>query len=207
MELSAVKTSYARWAPVYDKTFGAVTNPGRRAAVDYINAQTGTKVLEVGVGTGLALRHYQSDRHVTGIDFSADMLKKARKKVQDLGLLHVDALLQMDARKLDFPDHHFDTVAAMHILSVVPDPKTVMAEMARVCKPGGKIIITNHFARETGFLAAVERMSAPFANLLGWHSDFEIDVILGRPDLAIVEQKTLPPAGMMTFLVLQKNAC
>lgn len=206
MELHAVKATYARWAPVYDKTFGAITRAGRRAAVDYINAQSGTKVLEVGVGTGLALPHYKSDRQVTGIDFSADMLGKARKKVQELGLHHVKDLQQMDARNLDFPDHHFDAVAAMHIVSVVPDPQKVMAEMARVCKPGGKIIITNHFARETGFLSVVERMSAPFANLLGWHSDFDIDNVLGRSDLAIVEQKTLPPVGMMTFLVLQKNA-
>ena len=78
MELNAVKTSYARWAPVYDKTFGAITNAGRRTAVDYINEQGAEKVLEVGVGTGLALPNYRSDLKVTGIDFSEDMLAKAR---------------------------------------------------------------------------------------------------------------------------------
>ncbi len=71
--------------------------------------------------------------------------------------------------------------------------------------PGGVIVITNHFARETGLLARIERIAAPFANLLGWHSDFEVSTVLGQPDLSVIEQNSLPPAGMMTFLVLQKG--
>jgi phosphatidylethanolamine/phosphatidyl-N-methylethanolamine N-methyltransferase len=205
LELNAVKTSYARWAPVYDKTFGAITNVGRRKAVDYINAQDATTVLEVGVGTGLALPNYRSDLDVSGIDFSGDMLAKAQAKVDLLGLDHVKSLRQMDARNLDFDDASFDVVAAMHIISVVPEPERVMAEMTRVCKPGGLIVITNHFARDTGILAWIERRTAPFANLLGWHSDFEINTVLKQPELAVIEQKPLPPMGMMTFLVLRKE--
>lgn len=204
LELNAVKTSYARWAPVYDKTFGAVTNVGRRTAVDYINAQDAGNVLEVGVGTGLALPNYRHDLAVTGIDFSEDMLAKAQAKVEQRGLDHVQDLRQMDARSLDFPDASFDVVAAMHIISVVPEPERVMAEMARVGKLGGLIVITNHFARETGMLARIERLSAPFANLLGWHSDFELSTVLKQPNLTVIEQRSLPPMGMMTFLVLQK---
>ena len=126
--------------------------------------------------------------------------------LNSLGLKNVENLRQMDARYLDFPDASFDIVAAMHIISVVPEPERVMAEMARVCKPGGQIVITNHFARETGFLAKLERLSAPFANLLGWHSDFEIGTVLKQPELMVVEQSSLPPMGMMTFLVMEKEA-
>ncbi len=205
MELNAVKTSYARWAPVYDKTFGAITNVGRRKAVDYINAQDAATVLEVGVGTGLALPKYRSDLDVSGIDFSDDMLAKAQAKVDLHRLDHVKSLRQMDARHLDFDDASFDVVAAMHIISVVPDPEQVMSEMARVCKPGGLIVITNHFARDVGMLAWIERRTAPFANLLGWHSDFELNTVLKQPELAVIEQKPLPPMGMMTFLVLRKE--
>ncbi len=104
-----------------------------------------------------------------------------------------------------FPDASFDVVAAMHIISVVPEPERVMAEMVRVCKPGGRLVITNHFARETGLLAQIERLTAPFANLLGWHSDFEITTVLRQPELKVIEKKSLPPMGMMTFLVLQKS--
>jgi phosphatidylethanolamine/phosphatidyl-N-methylethanolamine N-methyltransferase len=66
-------------------------------------------------------------------------------------------------------------------------------------------VITNHFASDKGVLAAVERLTAPFASILGWHSDFEIAKILGEPSLSVVEKKSLPPIGMMTFLVLQKE--
>ena len=79
MELSAVSSSYARWAPIYDKTFGVLTSQGRRRVVDYINGRGG-KVLEVGVGTGLSLPSYMDTVEVTGIDYSPEMLEKAVKK-------------------------------------------------------------------------------------------------------------------------------
>ncbi|AFO88728.1 phosphatidylethanolamine N-methyltransferase PmtA [Phaeobacter inhibens] len=204
MDIKAVESSYARWAPVYDKTFGAITNVGRRRAVGYVNEHRSGRVLEVGVGTGLSLPLYKSHLKVTGIDFSEDMLRKAKKRVAENKLHHVEALRQMDARALDFPDATFDTVSAMHVLSVVPDPEKVMGEIARVLKPGGKVVITNHFLREQGVLAFIERVSAPFANVLGWHSDFELDTILGEDHLSLEHHQPLPPFGLMTFLVLSK---
>jgi len=204
LDIKAVQASYARWAPIYDRTFGAVTNAGRRRAVSHINARSG-RVLEVGVGTGLSLPHYKADLMVTGIDFSEEMLRKAREKVQQLNLRQVVQLHRMDAREMDFPDNHFDSVAAMHVLSVVPEPEKVMSEIVRVCKLGGEVVITNHFMRENGVLAALERHSARFANLIGWHSDFEIGTILQEKDLSVEERKSLPPFGMMTFLVLHKS--
>jgi len=203
MELSAVSSSYARWAPIYDKTFGVLTSQGRRRAVDYINARGGS-VLEVGVGTGLALLSYKDSVEVTGIDYSPDMLEKARLKQQGRRLGPVKELLQMDARELSFADNTFDTVAAMHILSVVPEPEKVMAEIARVLKPGGEVVITNHFARDKGFLAFIEKITAPLDNLLGWHSDFEKQRVLGQEALQLTVEKQIPPLGMMTFMVLKK---
>lgn len=204
MDAAAVTRSYARWAPIYDRTFGAVTNRGRARAVAYINARGG-RVLEVGVGTGLALEAYTDEVQVTGIDYSAEMLNKAREKVRMRNLTQVRELRQMDARHLDFPDGHFDTVAAMHVISVVPEPERVMAEMARVTKPGGEIVIVNHFARDHGLLGAVERLTAPLENLLGWHSDFDKARVLGARGLEVLVDQTFPPFGMMTFLVLRKR--
>lgn len=205
MDIGSVKSSYKRWAPVYDKTFGVVTTIGRRSAVDYINTRQG-RVLEIGVGTGLSLPRYQDHLEVTGIDVSADMLAKARKKITRRSLGHVAGIHNMDARSLEFPDHHFDTVVAMYLVSVVPEPERVIGEMARVCKPGGEVLIVNHFARDKGLLALVEKAFAPFAKNLGWHSDFSIHRILGEDGLTIVEQKPLPPLGVFTFLRLQKAA-
>lgn len=204
VKIEAVESSYARWAPVYDRTFGAVTDVGRRRAVSFINNRKG-HVLEVGVGTGLSLPHYGPDVRVTGLDFSAEMLAKAQRKVDALDLDGRVDLQRMDARELAFENATFDTIAAMHVLSVVPEPERVMAEIARVLKPGGKVVITNHFAKDTGVLAGLERVAAPMANLIGWHSDFKMDTILQEPSLQVAELRKLPPLGMMTFLVLEKR--
>ncbi|MCU0815754.1 MAG: methyltransferase domain-containing protein [Cypionkella sp.] len=207
MELNDVRKSYARWAPIYDRTFGQITRAGRRRAADVLNG-LGGRILEVGVGTGLSLPSYRPDVSVTGIDASADMLEKAREKVAELGLKNVEALRLMDARAMDFPDACFDHISALHIMSVVPEPERVMAEMARVLRPGGTIVIVNHFARdpeEKGALPVLERMAAPFAALLGWHSDFSRAHVSRTPGLRLIEEMHLPPFGMMTLLRFRKD--
>ncbi len=204
MDIEAVRASYAKWALIYDQTFGAVTSAGRRRAVAHLNKTPG-RVLEVGVGTGLSLEHYAPHISVTGVDASREMLGKAREKVRERNLANVAALEEMDARNLNFPDNHFDAVVAMHIVSVVPEPERVVAEMARVCKPGGQVLITNHFARANGPLALVEKVGAPFSSTLGWHSDFEIDRVLGEKSLKVIEKRRWPPVGMMTFLLMEKQ--
>lgn len=204
MDITAVKTSYRYWAPIYDLTFGAITRAGRRRAVQHINSRSG-RVLEIGVGTGLSLHHYGAHLDVTGIDVSPDMLDKARKKVAEKGLAHVTRISEMDARALDFPGDHFDMVVAMYVISVVPEPEKVMAEMARVCKPGGEVLIVGHFARTKGMLAAVERLFAPLANLIGWHSDFEMGRVLGVPSLTVTAARPMRPFGIFTFLRQRKS--
>lgn len=203
MDLDAVTSSYRRWAPVYDATFGRITRMGRKRAVAEVNKGSG-RVLEVGVGTGLSLPDYAPHLEVTGIDYSDDMLAIARKRVAEQRLSHVADLRQMDARTLDFPDAHFDTVVAMYLVSVVPEPERVMAEIARVCKPGGQVIIVNHFAREKGLLAWIERAFAPLADKLGWHPDFDRRRILGEPSLSVAEMKPISPVSLFTFLRLRK---
>lgn len=205
MKPESITSSYRRWAPIYDATFGQITHAGRRHATEVAN-QIGGHVLEVGVGTGLALPYYAPGVTVTGIDFSHDMLDRARAKVSEEGLDHVAELRQMDARSLDFPDNSFDMVVAMHLISVVPDPEVVMAEMARVCKPGGQILLVNHFARDEGWLAWFERKFAPFADLLGWHSNFPKDRVMGVDALNLVEEKRLTKLGLFTFLRMEKMA-
>lgn len=205
MDIESVRKSYARWAPVYDRTFGAITDAGRRQAVDLVNSRGG-RVLEVGVGTGMSLPRYRRELEITGVDASGEMLDKARAKAEALRLGNVAALRQMDARRLDFPDASFDVVVAMHVLSVVPEPERVMAEIARVCRPGGGVVVTNHFSRTSGPLAVLERRAAPLADLIGWHSDFEMERVLGEESLKLVESRALPPLGVMTLLLFEKAA-
>jgi phosphatidylethanolamine/phosphatidyl-N-methylethanolamine N-methyltransferase len=205
MQPEAVTATYRRWAPIYDRTFGVFTNPGRRLAVEEVNRRGGD-VLEVGVGTGLSLANYAPHVRVTGIDFSHEMLARAQTKVAEQDLGHVVDLRQMDARCLDFPDASFDTVVAMHIVSVVPEPERVVSEMARVCRPGGEVLILNHFLHEKGPLKTLGRRFAPLAEQLGWHPDFPADRILGTPELEVVETRSSPPFGMFTRLRLRKQA-
>jgi len=203
MRIDQVETAYARWAPIYDWSFGKLTALARRRTMEYVASRQGS-VLEVGVGTGLSLEFYPVGRPVTGIDFSAEMLARARDKAQQGGLPVDPALFRMDARQLAFPDDSFDTVLAMHVLSVVPDPRRVMAEMARVCKPGGEVIITNHFARDTGLLHLAERAISAIPGAVGWHSDFAREVVTETPGLKLARSEELPPLGVMTLVVLEK---
>jgi phosphatidylethanolamine/phosphatidyl-N-methylethanolamine N-methyltransferase len=161
MQVEAIQKSYRRWAPVYDLTFGRITQGGRILAAEHVNAQGGS-VLEVGIGTGLALDYYGPHVQVTGVDLSAEMLREAELKGTRRGLKNLAGLHQMDARELAFPDASFDHVAAMHIMSVVPEPERVLAEMARVVRPGGSVMIANHFAgRAAEGWAIAERLAAP----------------------------------------------
>jgi len=205
MDEEDVREAYRRWAPVYDFTFGKISTAGRRHAVELINASSG-KVLEVGVGTGLSLPEYKSHLDITGIDLAPEMLEKARKRVSEEGLTNVSGLHEMDAGNLQFPDASFDTVVAMYVITVVPDPAKVMRELARVCKPGGQVLLVNHFSQEEGVRGWVERQMAPFADLVGWHSVFDVAKVMICDDLKLVEKQSLRPWGIFTMMHFQKSA-
>lgn len=205
LEADAVRRAYRRWAPVYDFIFGPVTAIGRRAAVACVNRTEG-RVLEAGVGTGIALGLYEPRLKVVGIDLSRDMLEKARRRVARHGMSHVEAILEMDAGALDFPDGAFDTVVAMYVLTTVPEPERVMAEFERVCRPGGEIVLVNHFSAHSGPRAALERALARHASRLGWRPEFPMSIALDRPGLELVEQRSLPPFGIFTLVRLRRRA-
>ncbi|MBN8904224.1 MAG: methyltransferase domain-containing protein, partial [Rhodospirillales bacterium] len=161
LDADAVRAAYRRWAGVYDTLFGGVSSFGRRRAVALVNRLPGRDVLEVGVGTGLALPHYRRDARITGIDLSAEMLEQARKRVAETGLRNVNALLEVDAEATEFPDASFDVAVAMFVASVVPNPRRLLAEVRRVVRPGGNILFVNHFAADRGPRWWVERAMAP----------------------------------------------
>jgi phosphatidylethanolamine/phosphatidyl-N-methylethanolamine N-methyltransferase len=199
----AVLDAYRRWAPIYDYTFGMVAREGRRHAVELINEGAG-RVLEVGVGTGLSLPDYDKHLEIVGIDLSPDMLEKARERVADEELGHVTGLHEMDAADLKFPDGAFDTVVAMYVMTVVPEPEIVMRELARVTKPGGQVLLVNHFSQREGVRGWVERRMAPFADKIGWRSVFDVSRVTVCDDLELVERKSLRPLGLFTMIRFAK---
>jgi phosphatidylethanolamine/phosphatidyl-N-methylethanolamine N-methyltransferase len=199
----AVLDAYRRWAPIYDYTFGRIAREGRRHAVELINEGDG-RVLEVGVGTGLSLPDYDRRLEIVGIDLSPDMLEKARERVASEALGNVTGLHEMDAADLKFPNAAFDTVVAMYVMTVVPEPEVVMRELARVTKPGGQVLLVNHFSQREGVRGWVERRMAPFAHKIGWRSVFDVSRVTVCDDLELVQRKSLRPLGLFTMLRFAK---
>ena len=200
LDADAVRAAYRRWASVYDAVFGGVSSFGRRRAVAAVNQLPGSRVLEVGVGTGLALPHYAPDKRIIGIDLSAEMLARARGRVESQRLGGVEALHEMDAEATGFPSASFDIAVAMFVASVVPNPRRLLAEMRRVVRPGGHILFVNHFAAERGPRWWLERGMAPASRALGWHPDFSMASLVSPEDRA--EVAAVPPFGIFTLVKL-----
>lgn len=205
LDAASVREAYRRWAGVYDAVFGGVSGAGRRRAVAAVNRLPGTRVLEVGVGTGLALPRYRRDKRVIGIDLSRDMLDKARERVAAERLDHVEGLLEMDAEAMAFRDGAFDIAVAMFTASVVPDAKRLYAEMSRVVQPGGHLLFVNHFAAEAGPRWWVERAMAPLSRVLGWHPDFALQDLLDPSEAQVESIEPCPPAGLFTLVQVRNG--
>ena len=202
LDAEAVRSAYRRWASVYDLMFGGVSAPGRRRAVAAVNGLPGRDVLEVGVGTGLALPHYLPQKRVTGIDLSAEMLQRARTRVLREQLCNVVALREEDAEATGFDNGQFDIAVAMFVASVVPNPRRLLAEMRRVVRPGGTLLFVNHFAATGGPRLAIERAMAPAGRALGWHPDFKTEALLPSEDLGRALSVPVPPLGLFTLISL-----
>ena len=182
VENAFVARVYENLAWAYDLTFGPALHPGRIDAIRRMGIKPGDRVLEVGVGTGINAALYPKECSVTGIDLSGPMLEKARDRIARKGVHNV-RLLQMDAANLKFADDTFDIVYAPYVISVVPDPVAVTREMLRVCRPGGRIVILNHFRSRNRMGAWLERLIAPAAKYLGFKSDLDLPAFLVQADL------------------------
>ena len=186
LEKRQVKRAYKLYAPAYDFVFDWIFHPGREAAIRLLDIKPGDNVLEVGIGTGLNLPLYPANCRLTGIDLSEEMLEKAQDKVVELGLGNV-TLKTMDATVMDFGQGEFDSAVATYTISAVPDPVGVLREMKRVVKPGGNIVILNHFRSERPAVGRLEDLVAPVCTRLGWKSNLPLEPLLRQvgliPDL------------------------
>lgn len=152
-----IKRRYNRNARFYDCMDWMISERTRREVL----GQARGKILEVGVGTGKNLSLYPPGSDVTGIDFSPEMLRRARAKAEKLGL-SVE-LIEMDAQQMSFSDHTFDTVVATCVFCSVPDPVKGLQEIKRVCKPGGQVLLLEHVRSDNPLLGKIMDMLNPLA--------------------------------------------
>ena len=199
-----VRQVYEVLARVYDDCFDWALGPGRRLAVSRLPLQAGQRVLEVGVGTGLSLPYYPDDCHVTGIDISEAMLHQARERAELLNRTDIGLRL-MDARKLSYPDATFDHVLAPYVISVVPQPDKVMAEIRRVCKPGGTVMVVNRFRSSSRFLGSLEALLSAASQRIGFRLDLPLGTVLGTAGLQLVELERVNLLGLWHLLELRRR--
>ncbi|GKS56893.1 SAM-dependent methyltransferase [Nitrospira sp.] len=192
MDLKKIERVYTSYAGVYDRIFGRVFHEGRDAAIRNLSVQPDERVLEVGVGTGLALPMYPRHCRIVGIDLSEGMLAQARKRAEAHGMDHVE-LYRMDAGSMEFPDDSFDTVVAAYVVTAVPDYRSVVNEMIRVCRAGGRIIMLNHFSNGNKLIAAVEKVISPLTKHLGWRTDLSLTTVLEGTTLQVSRKQAVNP--------------
>ena len=173
LEKRQVKRAYKFYAPAYDFVFDWIFHPGREQAMRLLDIKRNDHVLEVGIGTGLNLPLYPTHCHITGIDLSEEMLEKAQDKIIELGLNSV----------MDFGDSEFDSAVATYTISAVPDPVGVLREMRRVVKPGGSIVLLNHFRSDRRVVGRLEDLVSPVCTRLGWKSNLPFEPLLKQVGL------------------------
>ena len=205
MALERAGQIYSSYSSVYDLFFDTILQPGRVRAVEVMDIRPGEKVLEVGVGTGLSLPLYPSHCEVTGIDISDGMLAEAQEKVSEQRLRNV-VLKKMSAEALEYEAAAFDKVLLSYVISCVSRPDAVIREVARVIRPGGRVIFLNHFRSPNRFKAWFEHHLTPLSRRLGFVLDLPLDKVTGSGEfrLELIERVNL--LGLWSLVCCARKA-
>jgi ubiquinone/menaquinone biosynthesis C-methylase UbiE len=171
---------------------------GRR----WVCSQAGGEVLEVAIGSGRNLPFYPEGVRLTGIDFSPGMLALARRQAERLGR-GVELRLG-DAQALELPDAAFDTVVCTLSLCAIPDERQAVAEMRRVLRPGGRLLLLDHVAGAPRWVRLLqwllERLTGPLQG----------EYLLRRPLLVVqdlgfdIERRERSKLGVVERLAARK---
>jgi len=205
----SIEAAWARWAPFYDLIYAAWLGPGRRAGAVAASKLQGP-ILNVGVGTGLELSMFGRNTCVFGVDLSEPMLRRAVHRARRGGLSHVTGLACMDAMQLAFPDSSFGCALLMYVLTVTPEPRAVLDEVARVIRPGGEIIVVSRISPEAPAIVTFELwFGRRFASQFGWRPYFPWEVIAGwlegRTDMLLVERRRVGSLGLFTLTRIRRT--
>jgi len=196
---------YRELVPAYEALWPMLAKRRILMAIRALNLKPGQQVLEVGVGTGMSLSAYPRSVKVTGVDLSEDMLAQAERQIREEAWENIN-VAQMNAEHLEFDDSTFDFVTSFHVISVVSDPRRMMREMLRVCKPGGRILIINHFRSNNPWIARMVDSAGAFTRHLGWRTDLDLADIVKELPLRVEQRYKTSPASLFTILTASKVA-
>jgi ubiquinone/menaquinone biosynthesis C-methylase UbiE len=180
---------WERMAPSYDKQIALFERVMFGGGREWVCSRASGSVLEVAIGTGRNLPFYPAGTRITGIDLTPAMLAIARQRATELG---IDAdLREGDAEALPFPDSSFDTVVCALSLCSIPDPGKAIAEMARVLKPGGKLLLLDHIGSRWWPVWAVQRFVELFSARAGEYQTRRQLPLVAPAGLKVVESQQL----------------
>ena len=189
MNLPQLRAAYARLAPTYDRSVGlaerALLGELRQAFANELRGET----LEVAIGSGLNLPYYPAAvERAVGVDLSGGMLAQARQRATELG--RPITLVQGDAQRLPFPDDRFDSVGISLSLCTIPNPVAALRELARVCRPDGRVVLLEHVRSPVWPVYAVERLLSPLQErFIGCHLTRETIDTARREGFAIASER------------------
>jgi phosphatidylethanolamine/phosphatidyl-N-methylethanolamine N-methyltransferase len=191
----------AKW---YERVFERFFGKRILSTLAGLDIPNDARILELGVGTGLSLSAYPSHCHVDAIDLSQSMLREAASKATNNGWDHI-CLRQMDATNLDFPDDHFDFVHAFHLVTVVPDHQKLLSEMLRVCKPGGTLVVINHFQSPRRWISMWVNLVDPITRPLGWRTTLSLEQFFGDAKLRVAKRFKTSWRSLFTVVIAKKE--
>lgn len=194
---------YSKFSHHYDKIFTRVFTERITNVIRDLKIKPGSRVLEVGIGTGISMAAYPRHCEVVGVDLAPGMLARARRKAAENGWHHIQ-LCEMDALNLEFPEDSFDYVTSFHVISVVPDPTQMMNEIHRVCKPSGKVVLINHFQTTMPVVGSIVGGLDPLTRRLGWSASLRLNQVFDGVPIRIEKCYKTSPLSLFT-VVLAEN--
>ena len=198
------RRSWAKEAPGYDKRMGfverRVLGPTHRS---WACSQTTGKTLEVAIGTGLNLASYPADVEMVGLDLSPEMLELARQRGEEL---RRDVDLRVgDAHALPFDADFFDAVVCTYSLCNIPDPRSAVAEMKRVLRPGGRLLLVDHIGSDRRPILWIQKAMEFFTiRAEGEHMTRRSLGHVAAEGFEVVESRRMGPGGVVERVLALK---
>jgi phosphatidylethanolamine/phosphatidyl-N-methylethanolamine N-methyltransferase len=195
---------YDLYSNFYDATFGLIFGHSLEYAIDRLGLKPGSRVLDVGIGTGLTLELYPKNVSVVGVDRSPAMVEKAQHRIEKKRLSSARVLLA-DAQQLPLPDNSFDAVLLGHVLTVVDDPSAVLREAQRVSRPGATVAVVGHFNSDWPLMSRIEDALSPLFSRIGWRTNLRFENFLGHEGLDLVERVRLRGTDLWDVAVFENR--